>query len=63
MAGYMEPREKVVLDVARGVVICKEGRSRGRSDALRLSERDRKFPFDSVGLLFLEDLSWMHSRF
>ena len=35
LAGYREPREKVVLDAARGVIICKERRSGGWSDSLR----------------------------
>ena len=43
LAGYVEPREKVVLDAARGVVICKEGRSGGWSDSLRLAQGDREF--------------------
>ena len=33
LAGHREPREKVVLDAARGIGISKKGRS---SDALRL---------------------------
>ena len=36
------PLEKVV-DAARGVIICKEGRGRGWSDGLRLSQGDREF--------------------
>ena len=43
LTGYVEPCEKVVRDAARGVVICKEGRSGGRSDGLRLSQGDREF--------------------
>ena len=43
LAGYVEPREKVVPDAARGVVNCKEGRSGGWSDSLRLSQGDREF--------------------
>ena len=42
LAGYREPR-KVVLDAARGVIICQEGRDRGWSDSLRLLQEDRKF--------------------
>ena len=43
LAGYVEPREKVAPDAARGVVICKEGRSGGWSDSLRLAQGDREF--------------------
>ena len=43
LAGYREPREKVVPDAAQGVIICKEGRSGGWSDGLRLSQGDREF--------------------
>ena len=37
LACYRELRKKVVLDAARGVIICQEGRDRGWSDSLRLS--------------------------
>ena len=43
LAGDREPRKKVVLNAARGIIISKEGRSGGWSDVLRLSQGDREF--------------------
>ena len=43
LACYREPRQKVVLDAARGVIICQEGRNRGWSESLQLSQGDREF--------------------
>ena len=40
---YKEPCKKVVLEAARGIIICQQGGNRRWSDSLWLSQGDREF--------------------